>query len=53
MFDLLRQKVRTVNSELMDVILQALDTINEMFATIKNREQPVASESTLLEILHN
>ncbi|PCC13400.1 chemotaxis protein CheA [Pseudoalteromonas sp. JB197] len=51
-FDLLRQKVRTVNSELMDVILQALDTINEMFATIKNREQPVPADPQLLEILH-
>ena len=51
-FDLLRQKVRTVNSELMDVILQALDTINEMFATIKNREQPEPADPQLLEILH-
>jgi len=51
-FDLLRQKVRTVNSELMDVILQALDTINEMFATIKSREQPVPADPQLLETLH-
>ncbi len=51
-FDLLRQKVRSVNSELMDVILQALDTINEMFATIKNREQPEPADPQLLETLH-
>jgi two-component system chemotaxis sensor kinase CheA len=51
-FDLLRQGVRSVNSELMDVILQALDTINEMFATIKNREQPEPADAELLEILH-
>ncbi|MEL0640335.1 chemotaxis protein CheA [Pseudoalteromonas aliena] len=51
-FDLLRQGVRTVNSELMDVILQALDTINEMFATIQNRDKPEPAEPELLEILH-
>jgi len=51
-FDLLRQGVRTVNSELMDVILQALDTINEMFTTIKNREEPEPADPHLLEIMH-
>lgn len=51
-FDLLRQGVRTVNSELMDVILQALDTINEMFSTIKNREQPEPADPQLLAVLH-
>ncbi len=51
-FDLLRQGVRKVNSELMDVILQALDTINEMFATIQNREQPEPADPELLAILH-
>ena len=51
-FDLLRQGVRTVNSELMDVILQALDTINEMFATIQNRDKPEPADPELLETLH-
>jgi two-component system chemotaxis sensor kinase CheA len=51
-FDLLRQGVRTVNSELMDVILQALDTINEMFATIQNRDKPEPADPELLEVLH-
>ena len=51
-FDLLRQGVRTVTPELMDVILQALDTINEMFATIQNREQPEPADPALLEVLH-
>lgn len=51
-FDLLRQGVRSVNSELMDVILQALDTINEMFTTIKNREQPEPADPQLLAIMH-
>ncbi|WP_024606206.1 MULTISPECIES: chemotaxis protein CheA [unclassified Pseudoalteromonas] len=51
-FDLLRQGVRTVNSELMDVILQALDTINEMFATIQNRDKPEPADPELLHTLH-
>ncbi|AXV64656.1 chemotaxis protein CheA [Pseudoalteromonas lipolytica] len=51
-FDLLRQGVRSVTPELMDVILQALDTINEMFATIQNREQPEPADQALLDVLH-
>ncbi|MGO2371016.1 MAG: chemotaxis protein CheA [Pseudoalteromonas prydzensis] len=51
-FDLLRQGVRKVNSELMDVILQALDTINEMFATIQSREKPEPADPKLLAVLH-
>jgi len=51
-FDLLRQGLRSVTPELMDVILQALDTINEMFATIQNREQPEPADPALLEVLH-
>ncbi|PRD20019.1 UNVERIFIED_CONTAM: cheA [Trichonephila clavipes] len=51
-FDLLRQGVRSVTPELMDVILQALDTINEMFATIQNREQPEPADPALLDVLH-
>ncbi|MBQ4831767.1 chemotaxis protein CheA [Pseudoalteromonas sp. MMG010] len=51
-FDLLRQGVRSVNAELMDVILQALDTINDMFATIQNRDQPEPADPELLAVLH-
>jgi two-component system chemotaxis sensor kinase CheA len=51
-FDVLRQGQRSVNAELMDVILQSLDTINEMFAHIQNREQPEPADPQLLEILH-
>ncbi|MBE0363700.1 two-component system, chemotaxis family, sensor kinase CheA [Pseudoalteromonas ulvae UL12] len=51
-FDVLRQGKRRVTAELMDVILQALDTINEMFAKIQNREQPEAASPELLDILH-
>ncbi|MDW7550008.1 chemotaxis protein CheA [Pseudoalteromonas sp. McH1-7] len=51
-FDVLRQGQRKVTSELMDVILQSLDTINEMFACIQNREEPEAADPALLETLH-
>jgi two-component system chemotaxis sensor kinase CheA len=32
--------------------LQALDTINEMFATIQNRDKPEPADPELLEVLH-
>ena len=51
-FDVLRQGQRSVSPELMDVILQSLDTINEMFAHIQNREQPDPADPVLLETLH-
>ncbi|MEO2266883.1 chemotaxis protein CheA [Pseudoalteromonas sp. YIC-656] len=51
-FDILRQGQRRVTAELMDVILQALDTINEMFAHIKAREEPEPADPHLLEVLH-
>jgi two-component system chemotaxis sensor kinase CheA len=37
-FDLLRTGQRSVTAELMDVILQALDLINEMFVQVQNGE---------------
>ncbi|WP_462163533.1 chemotaxis protein CheW [Pseudoalteromonas xiamenensis] len=52
-FDVLRQGQRRVSPELMDVILQALDTINEMFGRIQNREQPDPADPGLLETLHD
>ncbi|KAF7774085.1 two-component system, chemotaxis family, sensor kinase CheA [Pseudoalteromonas citrea] len=51
-FDVLRQGQRSVSSELMDVILQSLDTINEMFGHIQNREKPEPADPQLLETLH-
>ena len=51
-FDVLRQGKRRVTAELMDVILQALDTINEMFAHIQNRAQPDPADPQLLAELH-
>ncbi|WP_372766074.1 chemotaxis protein CheA [Pseudoalteromonas sp.] len=51
-FDVLRQGQRRVTPELMDVILQALDTINEMFGHIQNRAQPDPADPQLLAELH-
>ncbi|UIP28729.1 chemotaxis protein CheA [Photobacterium sp. TLY01] len=51
-FDLLRTGKRTVTSELMDVILQALDTINVMFSQVQDRELIEPAEQSLLDALH-
>lgn len=51
-FDLLRTNQRTVSSELMDVILQATDSINEMFALVQAGEPLVAADAHLLSELH-
>ena len=53
-FDILRNtnNERTVTSDLMDVILQALDTINAMFVQVQNREPLVPAEPALLAELH-
>ncbi|GAB3029747.1 chemotaxis protein CheA [Bowmanella dokdonensis] len=51
-FDVLRTGKRQVTAELMDVILQALDTINEMFASVKAREPLEPADPELLDALH-
>ena len=51
-FDLLRNGQRTVNADLMDTILSALDTVNDMFALVQNREPLVAGSPELLAELH-
>ena len=51
-FDLLRTGKRSVTPELMDVILEALDTINEMFGLVQEREPLVPAEQSLLDALH-
>ena len=43
-FDTLRNHQRKVTSELMDVILQALDTINAQFAQLQARDEPEARQ---------
>ncbi len=51
-FDLLRNGQRTVNADLMDTILSALDTVNDMFALVQNKEPLVAADAKLLAELH-
>ena len=47
-FDLLRTGKRTVNPELMDTILSALDTVNDMFVQVQSREPLVPASAILL-----
>lgn len=51
-FDNLRNGGRTVTPELMDVILEALDAINDMFASVQAREQPAPAAPEIIEKLH-
>ncbi|OUS40268.1 chemotaxis protein CheA [Oleispira antarctica] len=51
-FDILRNGQRTVTSDLMDVILQALDTVNEMFDAVRNGQPPAPATPELLATLH-
>jgi two-component system, chemotaxis family, sensor kinase CheA len=50
-FDMLRNGQKSVNAELMDVILKALDTINEMFDVVRSLEMPDAADPDLLHQL--
>ena len=52
-FDILRTGKRRVTPELMDVILQALDSINAMFVEVQNRQPLTAAAPQLLEALHH
>jgi len=51
-FDILRNGKRRVTSDLMDVILQALDSVNEMFDAVRNGQVPEPASAELLAILH-
>ncbi|MFA7552879.1 MAG: chemotaxis protein CheA [Spongiibacteraceae bacterium] len=48
LFDILRNGQRSVTSELMDVVLQALDAVNEMFAQVQAGEQLEPADPALL-----
>ncbi|PTC00869.1 chemotaxis protein CheA, partial [Thalassospira xiamenensis] len=50
-FDTLRNHQRKVTSELMDVILQALDTINAQFSATQSRTEPEPASPELLAAL--
>ncbi len=51
-FDTLRNGQRSVTSDLMDVILQTLDTINDMFALVQAREPLQPADPQMLQALH-
>ncbi|WP_413043976.1 chemotaxis protein CheA [Pseudomonas sp. YJ42] len=50
-FDILRKGERRVDSELMDVVLQALDSVNEMFAQVRERTTVTPATPELLAAL--
>lgn len=51
-FDILRNGQRSVTSDLMDVVLQALDCVNEMFDAVRNGQEPQPADPELLATLH-
>lgn len=52
LFDILRNGQRGVTPELMDIVLQALDTVNGQFAQVSAREEPQSATPELLDKLH-
>ena len=52
-FDMLRNAKLSVNAELMDVVLQALDSVVAMFGQVNAREYPDAADPQLMQALHN
>ncbi len=48
LFDMLRNGQRSVTPALMDVVLQALDAVNEMFGEVKSGEMPSPAAPALL-----
>ena len=50
-FDVLRNGKRTVDAELMDVVLRALDTVNVMFDEVRAGEPPSPADPALLQDL--
>ncbi|XKH00456.1 chemotaxis protein CheA [Marinobacter nauticus] len=50
-FDILRNHKREVTSDLMDVVLEALDNVNEMFDQVRNREEPDPAPDELIAAL--
>ncbi|MGV4996177.1 chemotaxis protein CheA [Pseudomonas aeruginosa] len=50
-FDILRKGERRVSSELMDVVLQAQDTVNAMFDQVREQSEPTPATPELLAAL--
>jgi two-component system chemotaxis sensor kinase CheA len=51
LFDLLRNGELRVSTELMDVVLQALDALNAMFEAVRSGEEPQHAPAELLQRL--
>ncbi len=51
LFDILRNGERQVTAELMDVVLQALDTVNHQFTEVNNREELTPAPPELIQKL--
>ena len=50
-FDILRKGERRVDAELMDVVLEALDTVNSMFGQVRERSDVTPATPALLAAL--
>jgi two-component system chemotaxis sensor kinase CheA len=50
-FDILRNHKRKVDSDLMDVVLEALDNVNAMFEQVRNHEEPTPAPDELIAAL--
>jgi two-component system chemotaxis sensor kinase CheA len=50
-FDILRNHKRKVDSELMDVVLEALDHVNAMFEQVRRQEEPTPAPEELIAAL--
>ncbi len=53
LFDLLRNGELPVSAELMDVVLQALDSVNAMFESVRSGEDPEHASPQLLQTLQD
>lgn len=51
-FDVLRQGKRSVDAELMDVVLEVLDVVNHMFGQIRSAEDPTEADENLIARLN-
>lgn len=51
-FDTLRNGHRTIDAELMDAVLKALDSVNDMFAQVSSGAAPEPADPELVELLH-
>lgn len=52
-FDILRNGQRKVDSHLMDVVLEVIDVVNDMFQSIQQGEDPNPAQAALLESLNH